>query len=264
VIGGPAGITWVDHGRPTVRGVPVNVSPYLVVVFDPGTGAMHVFAEAGEALHELRVATLGAPGTWVAIGAPAATRAGEATRMEGSPGGANIVLDPATGPFVRFFVAASRQRTTTARPTSLWDALQAFVSFITFGLFPPPQDTDTPIESAPTEELWECLGNVRAGNTGFFRNLGSPSRTPLLRTDWYRLARPAGAVPDRSLVYSSSVAAEGTAPESLDEWSIAPVGSTPLGLMPAGTSTPCVGTGSTLSGACAGPGPRMFAVGFGF
>jgi hypothetical protein len=263
VIGGPAGITWVDHGRPTVGGVPVNVSRYLVVVFDPGTGAMHVFAEAGDALHELRVATLGAPGTWREIGAPAATRAGEATRVESSPGGANIVLDPANGPFVRFFVVASRQRTTTARPTSGWDVLQAFLSFITFGLVPPPQDTKTPIESAPTEELWECRGNVRAGNTGFATNLGPPSRTPLLRTDWYRLAKPAGAVPDRSLVYSSSVAAEGTAPESLDEWSTSPVGSTPLGLMPAGISTPCVSAGTTLSTACAGTGPRTFGIGIG-
>ena len=250
VIGGPAGITWVDHGRPTVGGVAVNVSPFLVVVFDPGTGAMHVFAEAGESLHELRVATLGAPGTWVAIGAPVATRADDVTRVEGSPGGANIYLDPASGPFVRFFVAASRQRITAARPTSGWDVLQAILSFITFGLVPPPQDTNTPIESAPTEDMWECLGNVRAGNTAFATNLGPPSRTPLRRTDWYRLARPAGAVPDRSLVYSSSVAAEGTAPESLDEWCTSPVSSTPLGLMAAGMSTPCVV-----------PGPKVLRVG---
>jgi hypothetical protein len=263
VIGGPAGITWVNHGRPTVGGVPVNASRYLVAVFDPGTGAMHVFAEAGDALHELRVATLGDPGTWREIGAPAATRAGETTRVESSPGGANIVLDPASGPFVRFFVVASRQVVTTARSASFWDVVQTVLSFITFGLVPTPQGTDSRIVSAPTEEMWECLGNVRAGNTGFATNLGLPSRTPLLRTDWYRLAKPAGAVPDRSLVYSSSVAAEGTAPESLDEWSTSPVGSTPLGLMPAGISTPCVSAGTTLSTACAGTGPRTFGIGIG-
>ena len=96
------------------------------------------------------------------------------------------------------------------------------------------------------------MGNVRRANTGFSSNLGAPRRPALPGTDWYRLAKPAGAVPDRSLVYTSSMDAEGLMPESLDEWSTSLAGSTPLGLMPAGVSSPC-----------AVPGSRRFSVGYG-
>jgi hypothetical protein len=230
VIDGPAGVTWIDHGRPATAAGPVNVNSGGVVAADAARGSVHVLVSTGAGLHRLDIPTLGSPGSWTMLPSPPPSSPAEDTWISSSPASATIVVG-ATSVFVEFFVVGTRRLTGG-------------------GLVP-----------TPTDEVWHCRSNLRVpGNLAYTSILGTPGRTPLLGTNYYTISSVRGHAAMLSRVYASSRPAQGGA-ESLDEWNYAsaPVSSTGLGLPPA-LPARCADAPQTMT-ACGGP--RQFGVGFG-
>jgi hypothetical protein len=226
IIDGPPGMTWVDHGRPSSAAGASAVSSGGVVVPDPFTGAVHVLVLAGEALHMLSVPTIGQAGTWVTLSAPPPTSPVEQTWVSSSPAASTITAEPAQV-FVSYFVVGSRRSVT--------------------GM----------LVGAPTEEVWLCGSDVRAGGIAYLINLGGPGRPPLAGTNTYLISEVRGHARELRRVYAASWPSQGGA-ESLDEWTydLAPVGSAALGL-PQTMPAPCTLVPQTMTGC--GP-PRHFDV----
>lgn len=230
IIGGPSGVTWVNHGRPPGPAGLANVSSGGIVVANLAAGLVHVIVQAGGWLQRLTITALGSPGFWIPLGTTPSPRTVFQTEVTSSPGAATIFVGPSSV-YVSFFIVASRRAITADIDDTFADIGD--------------------IAGRTIDEVWFCGHDFRTGTVAYLSNLGPPGRPALTGTNEYIINAVRGHSPTLRRVYGSSRPSQGGT-ESLDEWTydLAPIGSAALGLPP---TVP----------ACVPPpgGPRNYGVG---
>lgn len=208
IIGGPAGVTWVDHGRPAGPGGPLNLAGTGVVAANPALGTVHVLVPGGGLLHALTIPALGARGTWSTPGGQVSLLPGIEETVETSPDAVTVVRTTSKFYAEFFLVVARRVRT-------------------------------PPLVGRLTNSVRRYRHEFGAGTFVVLESLGEVARPPLAGSEWYLISQVCGHAPALHRVYASSRPAHGTV-ESLDEWTYFPEtgGAVTLG-MPPGPLTRC-------------------------